>query len=69
MNDNLVTRGKKGKGKKNRVTTEKRDIYRLVHVNQDGRDFRDRKPVNFESLLNDESFQPEIANTELRTLR
>ena len=33
INDNLITRGKKGKGKKNRQITEKRDVYRLVHIN------------------------------------
>lgn len=64
--EGVVLRGNK---KKNKKQQEKRDVYRLVHVNEESRDIRHRKPVDFESLLENEAFQPDFANKELRHLR
>lgn len=65
--EGVVLRGNKKKKKKQQQ--EKRDVYRLVHVNEESRDIRHRRAVDFESLLKDEAFQPDFANKELRHLR
>ena len=44
--EGLVVRGKKKNRKKQRPA-DRRDVYRLVHVNQESRDIRDRKAVDF----------------------
>lgn len=62
-----MVRGKKKNRKKQ--PADKRDVYRLVHVNNESREIRDRKPVDFQALLEDEAFQPEFANDELKNLR
>lgn len=65
--DGVVLRGKKNRKKKNQP--EKRDVYKLVHVNEERRDTRHGQPVDFEALLEDEAFQPDFANKELTHLR
>jgi hypothetical protein len=65
--EGVVLRGNKKKKKKQQQ--EKRDVYRLVHVNEESRDIRHRRPVDFESMLKDDAFQPGFANKELKHLR
>jgi len=56
-------------GKKKRKKQEPADVYRLVHVNEESRDIKHQKALNFESLLEGEAFQPGFAGPELRDLR